>query len=149
MRTLSCSPWDPVPDQGWNSGPSTLRAWTLSRWTTREVLKPELLVSPPCHRRIPAWAHPDAECDVEALLRRLEEAGGKACEPPMAGAEQTLQVPTHWEAQGPPGSSLPCHQSPLSSTHTSQMRKDNDGAEGGDGWRDGRLQQAGNRMDRP
>ena len=86
---------------------------------------------------------------MEALLLGLEEAGGKAREPPMAGAEQTLQVPTRQEPQGPPGSGLPCHQSQLSGTHASQTHEDKDGAEGGDGWRDRRLQQAGNQTDRP
>ena len=86
---------------------------------------------------------------MEALLLGLEEAGGKAREPPMAGAEQTLQAPTRQEPQGPPGSSLPCHQSQLSGTHASQTREDKDGAEGSDGRRGRRLQQAGNRTDGP
>ena len=38
MLSLSCSTWDLVPDQGSNLGPLHCM-WSLSHWTTREVLK--------------------------------------------------------------------------------------------------------------
>ena len=40
MGTLSCGIWDQVPWQGLNLGPQALGAWSLSRWTTREVSRP-------------------------------------------------------------------------------------------------------------
>ena len=41
LPSLSCGPWDLdlVPDQGSNSGPTALGVQSLSRWTTREVLR--------------------------------------------------------------------------------------------------------------
>ena len=37
MQTLSCSIWDLVPWPGIEPGPPALGAWSLNRWTTREV----------------------------------------------------------------------------------------------------------------
>ena len=39
MQTLSCSMRDLVPWLGIKTGPPVLGAWSLSHWTTREVLK--------------------------------------------------------------------------------------------------------------
>ena len=36
--------WDLVPWPGFEPGPSALRVWSLSHWTTREVPRPELLI---------------------------------------------------------------------------------------------------------
>ena len=37
--TLSCGKWDLVSHPGMEPGPTVLEAWSLSYWTTREVLK--------------------------------------------------------------------------------------------------------------
>ena len=37
--TLSCGKWDLVSRPGMEPGPTVLEAWSLSYWTTREVLK--------------------------------------------------------------------------------------------------------------
>ena len=37
--TLSCGKWDLVSHPGMEPGPTVLEAWSLSYWTTRDVLK--------------------------------------------------------------------------------------------------------------
>ena len=53
MRTLSCSTWslncsvwDLVPWPGIEPGPPALGAWSLSPWTTREVLRSQFFINP-------------------------------------------------------------------------------------------------------
>ena len=45
MPILSCGMWDLVPWSGVEPGPPSLRAWSLSHWTTREVLSFSFLIS--------------------------------------------------------------------------------------------------------
>ena len=37
--TLSCGKWDLVSHAGMEPGPTALEVWSLSYWTTREVLR--------------------------------------------------------------------------------------------------------------
>ena len=39
VRLLSCGMWDLAPSTGIKSEPPALGAWSLSHWTTREVLR--------------------------------------------------------------------------------------------------------------
>ena len=57
MQTLSWGMWDLIPRPGMEPGPPVLGAWSLSHWTTREVLRILLLAFSGFQRLLHSLAH--------------------------------------------------------------------------------------------
>ena len=57
MQTLSWGMWDLIPRPGMEPGPPVLGAWSLSHWTTREVLRILFLAFSSFQRLLHSLAH--------------------------------------------------------------------------------------------